>query len=70
MKIPSLAVTGMLISLSACSADLVVQGVKDPTVFNGIRVYTPANYIVTTEILTKDWPSKSTQSIVQLSRAL
>lgn len=62
----SLAVTGMLLSLSACSADLVVHGVKDPTVFNGIRVYTPANYIVTTEILTKDCPSKSTHSIVQL----
>ena len=66
MKIFGLAVTGILLCISACSADLVVRGAKDPTVFNGIRVYTPANLIVTTRILTDNCLPKSTQSIVQL----
>ncbi len=70
MKIFSLAMTGMLLSLSACSANLVVQGVKDPTVFNGIRVYTPANFIVTheirTEIRSERCPNKYTVTIEQL----
>ena len=66
MKIFSLAVTGMLLSLSACSADLIVQRVNDPTVFKGIRVYTPESFIVTQETRTERCKPKSTQSIVQL----
>lgn len=66
MKVDSLALTGILLSLSACSADLVVQGAKDPAVFNGIRVYAPANFIVTQETLTEHCPPKATQTIVQL----
>ena len=66
MKVDSLALTGILLSLSACSADLVVQGAKDPAVFNGIRVYAPANFIVTQETLTEHCPPKSTQTIAQL----
>ena len=66
MKIFSLAMTGMLLSLSACSADLIVQRANDPTVFKGIRVYTPQSFIVTVETRTKRCDPKFTQSLVQL----
>jgi hypothetical protein len=62
----SLVVTGMLLCLSACSADLVVHNVKDTSVFNGIRVYSPANFKVTTTTLTSNCPPLTTQAIVQL----
>ncbi len=52
--------------LSGCSADLVVHNVKDTSVFNGIRVYSPANFKVTTTTLTRNCPAQTTQAIVQL----
>jgi hypothetical protein len=61
-----LPVIGIVLCLSACSADLVIQGAKDPAVFHGIRVYGPANFIVTQETVTEHCPPKFTQSIVQL----
>jgi hypothetical protein len=57
---------GIVLCLSACSADLVVKEVKDPAVFNGIRVYTPAIFIVTTETKTAKCSLKTSRSFVQL----
>lgn len=52
--------------LSGCSADLVVHNVKDTSVFNGIRVYSLANFKVTKTTQTRNCPAQTTQAIVQL----
>lgn len=71
MKNSGLPLLAGLLFMSGCSADLVVHDVdaKNPTHFQGIRVYTPALFKITKEITSADkaaCPTKTIQILVQL----
>ena len=66
VRVSTILAIWLSLCVSACSADLVVHNVNDPTVFNGIRAFSPANFKVTKTTLTRDCPAQTTQTIVQL----
>ena len=62
VRVSTILAIWLSLCVSACSADLVVHNVNDPTVFNGIRAFSPANFKVTKKVNLSDCNSLTDRS--------